>query len=128
MLLAGALAVSLGACGGGAPTPACDAYGALRDAVAAMNTAQGDPATVATKVDEVDGLVRTARRRLAGAQADERIAPAVRAMQEAANYLEHMVGQFRTDGAVDFSLTRFASRELTRALAGAGGAPLSCRR
>ena len=47
-------------------------------------------------------------------------------MLEAANYLEYMTGQFRSSGNIDFSLTQFASRELTRAASGAGGAPLNC--
>ncbi len=47
-------------------------------------------------------------------------------MLEAANYLEFIVDDYRSSGVVDFTITQFASRELTRALGGAGGAPLNC--
>ncbi len=77
-------------------------------------------------MDEVDRLLGVARGDLAGADADPNTAAAARAMLEAANYLEFMVGDFRATGKVDFAMTQFASRELNRAGSGAGGAPLNC--
>jgi hypothetical protein len=77
-------------------------------------------------MDDVERSVRLARGRLAGADADPNTGRAARAMLEAANYLDFMVGDFRATGKVDFSLTQFASRELNRAASGAGGMPLNC--
>lgn len=77
-------------------------------------------------MDEVDRLIRVGRARLAGVEPRSSTGSAVRGMLEAANYLEFMVGDYRSAGAVDFSITQFASRELTRAVSGAGGAPLNC--
>jgi hypothetical protein len=88
--------------------------------------ASGDGEAVERAMDDVDRFVRLARGRLAGADADPSSGAAARAMLEAANYLEFMVGDFRATGSVDFSLTQFASRELNRAASGAGGAPLNC--
>lgn len=75
---------------------------------------------------EVARLVGVGRIRLAGAEAGSSTGSAARVMLEAANYLDFMVGDFRATRKVDFSLTQFASRELTRAVSGAGGAPLNC--
>ena len=113
-------------CAGTARSSLCGAYDTLRDAVGAMNDAAGDDGDLGRRIDEVDALIRSARRQLSGEGANPSTAPAARAMVEASNYLEFMVGQYREDGAVDFSLTQFASRELTRALSGAGGRPLNC--
>ena len=77
-------------------------------------------------MDEVDRLLDVGRTRLADVKADSSTGSAARAMLEAANYLEFMVGDYRSSGAVDFSMTQFASRELTRAVSGAGGTPLNC--
>jgi hypothetical protein len=125
------LLVGVVACGGGEQRPICQAYDTLRDAVNAIDAAQGaaaanDRAAVDRQMDEVDRLLRAARGGLSAAGADPDTAQAARAMLEAANYLEYMTGQYRSTGSVDFSLTQFASRELTRAAAGAGGAPLNC--
>lgn len=126
-----ALIVGLAACGGGERTPVCAAQAALRGAVRAVESARaadgsGDGAAVGRQMDEVDRLLRVARAALAGADADPNTAAAARAMLEAANYLEFMVGDFRATGKVDFAMTQFASRELNRAVSGAGGAPLNC--
>ncbi len=100
---------------------------ALR-AVAAAESADvsGDGEAVDGAMDDVERFVRLARSRLDGADPDSNTGAAARAMLEAANYLEFMVGDFRATGMVDFSLTQFASRELNRAASGAGGAPLNC--
>ena len=124
-----ALIVGLAACGGGERTPVCAAQAALRGAVRAVESARaadgsGDGAAVGRQMDEVDRLLRVARADLAGA--DPSTAAAARGMLEAANYLEFMVGDFRATGKVDFAMTQFASRELNRAVSGAGGAPLNC--
>jgi hypothetical protein len=89
-------------------------------------TTSNDAATVAREMDRVDRNLTAARRTLQSIGADAGGESATRAMLEAANYLEFMTGQYRSTGSVDFSLTQFASRELTRAAAGAGGAPLNC--
>lgn len=125
------LLVGIGGYGAGERSPECSAYDALRAAVRAVDaarspTAGGDPADVKRQMDEVDRLLRVARSSLSGADANPNTAAAARAMLEAANYLEFMVGDYRTSGTVDFSITQFASRELTRAVAGAGSAPLNC--
>jgi hypothetical protein len=125
------LIVGLAACGGGSRSPLCVAQDGLRDALRAMGSAEnanaaGDLATVGRQMDEVDRLLRVARTRLASAAANPSTGAAAQAMLEAANYLEFMVGQFRASGTVDYSLTQFASRELNRAVSGAGGAPLNC--
>ncbi len=125
------LIVGLAACGGGTRSPACAAQDALRDALRAVAsaesaTAAGDQAAVERQMDEVDRLLRVARASLAGADADPSTGSAARAMLEAANYLEFMVGDFRASGKVDFALTQFASREINRASSGAGGPPLNC--
>ena len=125
------LIVGLAACGGGVRSPSCTGYDALVDALRAVASAEaadasGDPEAVERAMDDVARFVRLARGRLAGADADPNSGAAARAMLEAANYLEFIVGDFRATGRVDFSLTQFASRELNRAVAGAGGAPLNC--
>lgn len=124
------LFVVLAACGGGARSPSCTGYDALVDALRAVALARSADASenseaVRQAMDDVEQFVRLARGRLAGADADPNTR-AARAMLEAANYLEFMVGDFRATGEVDFSLTQFASRELNRAASGAGGAPLNC--
>lgn len=126
LLLAG-----LAACSGGARSTSCSAYDALVDALRAVAAAKsadasGDGEAVSRAMDDVERSIRIARSRLAGADADPNTGAAARAMLEAANYLEFMVGDFRATGNVDFSLTQFASRELNRAVSGAGGAPLNC--
>lgn len=125
------LTVAVAACGGGARRPVCAAYDALRDALQAVALAEsaersGDQAAVGQQMDEVDRLIRIANSSLEGADADPQIAPAARAMLEAANYLEFMVGDFRASGTVDSSITQFASRGLDQAGSGAGGTPLNC--
>lgn len=125
------LMTSLAACAGGQRSPVCAGQDALRGALTAVASAEsasasGDLATVGRQMDEVERLVRVARSRLAGAAANTSTGAAARAMLEAANYVEFMVGQFRASGTVDFSLTQFASRELNRAVSGAGGTPLNC--
>lgn len=122
---------ALAACGSGARSPACNGYDALIDALRAVELAKSadasdDSAEVGRQMEQVDRFVGVARRRLAGAEADPNTGSAARAMLEAANYLSFMVGDFRATGAVDYSMTQFASRELNRASAGAGGAPLNC--
>jgi hypothetical protein len=125
------LIAGLAACGGGERTPVCAAQDALRSALRAVESAQaadgsGDGTAVGRQMDEVDRLLRVARSNLSGADANPKTAAAARAMLEAANYLEFMVGDFRATGTVDFAMTQFASRELNRAASGAGGAPLGC--
>ena len=125
------LLVGVAACGGGARSPACAGYDTLVDALrgvaaATSATASGDDEAVEQAMDDVASSVRSARARLAGMDADAKVGAAARAMLEAANYLDFMVGDYRATGTVDFSLTQFASRELNRASSGAGGAPLNC--
>ncbi len=121
----------LAGCGGGTRSGVCSAHDALRDALRAVESAHaaarsGDGVAVARQMAEVDRLLRVARSKLSGAD-PERSGPAARAMLEAANYLDFMVGDFRTSGRVDFPIAQFASRELNRAVSGAGGPPLSCQ-
>jgi hypothetical protein len=123
--------IGIAAFGAGKRSPECSAYDALRDAVRAVDgvrsaTAAGDLVAVERQMDEVDRLLGVGRTRLADVKADSSTGSAARAMLEAANYLEFMVGDYRSSGEVDFSITQFASRELTRAVSGAGGAPLNC--
>lgn len=125
------LIVGLAACGGGARSPACAGYDALRDAIRAIEAAEsadhsGDRVAVSRQMSEVDRLIREARRDLARADVNSDSGAAARTILEAANYLEFMVGDFRASGTVDFALTQFASRELNRAASGAGGTPLNC--
>lgn len=131
--LLGVATILLGvlACGAGERSSICQAYDTLRTAVGVMDAARsaltaGDQEALARRMDEVDRLVRRARGGLSGADPDAGTEAAARAMREAANYLEYMTGQYRSTGTVDFSLTQFASRELSRAASGAGGAPLNC--
>lgn len=130
-LVAVVLILGLAACGGGPRSPVCAAEDALRGALRAVDAARtadasGDAGTVGRSMDEVARLIRVARGNLAGAEANAATAAAARAMLEASNYLEFMVGDFRSTGRVDFTLTQFATRELDRAVAGAGGAPINC--
>ena len=125
------LLVGVANCGGGTRSPSCSGYDALVDALRAVASAKsadasGNDEAVVGAMDDVERYVRLARGRLAGAEADPNAEATARAMLEAANYLEFMVGDFRETGRVDFSLTQFASRELNRASSGAGGAPLNC--
>jgi hypothetical protein len=124
--IAVAIAISIAGCAGTERSSLCGAYNTLRDAVGVLNDAAGEDGELGPRIDEVDASIRSARRQLSGEGANPSTAPAARAMVEASNYLEFMVGQYRDEGAVDFSLTQFASRELTRALSGAGGRPLNC--
>ncbi len=124
--IAVAIVISIAGCAGTERSSLCGAYTTLRDAVGVMNDAAGEDDELGPRIEEVDALIRSARRQLSGEGANPSTAPAARAMVEASNYLEFMVGQYREEGAVDFSLTQFASRELTRALSGAGGRPLNC--
>jgi len=123
--------VGIATFGAGQRSPECSAYDAFRDAVGAVDiarsaTAAGDPTVVERQMDEVDRLIRIGKARLAGVEPGSNTGSAARAMLEAANYLAFMVGDYRSSGKVDFSITQFASRELTRAVSGAGGAPLNC--
>lgn len=125
------LALASAACGSGERSPVCAAQDALRSALRAVESAQsanrsGDEAGVQRQMDDVARLVRVARSNLAGVEADPGTGSAARGMLEAANYLDFMVGDYGSSGVVDFTLTQFASRELNRAAAGAGGAPLNC--
>jgi len=125
------LILGLAACGGGPPSPVCAAEDALRGALRAVDAARtaeasGDGGAVGRSMDEVARLLRVARGNLTGAETNAATGAAARAMIEAANYLEFMVGDFRATGRVDFTLTQFAARELDRAVAGAGGAPINC--
>lgn len=125
------LALALTACGSGGRTPACGAYDALAAAIREVEAARpaaagGDTAAVERRVAAAERLIRVGRGRADGAAANARTGAAVRAMLEAANYLEFITGQYRSTARLDFSLTQFASRELRRAAAGAGGAPLNC--
>lgn len=126
------LILGLAACGGGPPrSPVCAAEDALRGALRAVDAARtaeasGDATAVGRSMDEVARLIRVARGNLTGAEANPATGAAARAMLEASNYLEFMVGDFRSSGRVDFTLTQFAARELDRAVAGAGGAPINC--
>lgn len=123
--------VALPGCGSGVRSEICSARAELRSALGAVESAMnaqtsGDAAEVDRRMGEVGPLVRTARGRLASADTAQSNGQAARAMLEAANYLDFMVGDFRESGKVDVSLAQFASRELNRASAGAGGAPLNC--
>ena len=125
------LVVGLVACGGGARSPSCMGYDSFMGALCAVAAAESadasdDSEALGRAMDDVERSIRHARSRLAGADADPNTGAAARAMLEAANYLEFMVGDFRATGRADFSLTQFASRELNRAASGAGGAPLNC--
>lgn len=125
------LIVGLAGCAGGPRSPVCSAQDALRAALGAVEsakaaTASGDQTEVRRRMDEVEGHVSAGKTSLSGVDSDSGVGPAARAMLEAANYLEFMVGDFRATGTVDFTLTQFASRELNRATSGAGGAPLNC--
>lgn len=125
------LILGLAACGGGPRSPVCAGEDALRGALRAVDAARiaaesGDAGGVGRSMDEVARLLRVARGSLTGATADQATGAAARAMLEAANYLDFMVGDFRVKGRADFTLTQFAMRELNRAVAGAGGAPINC--
>lgn len=125
------LIVGLTGCGGGTKSPACAGQDGLRAALRAVESAKtadasGDQAEVGRRMDEVERLVRAATASLSGVDSNSSTGAAARAMLEAANYLEFMVGDFRATGKVDFALTQFVSRELNRAASGAGGAPLNC--
>lgn len=129
--LLGIFVVGVTSCSGGARSPSCAGYDALVDALRAVALAEsavgsGDDKALEEAMDDVERYVRLARGRLSGADADPTRGASARALLEAANYLDFMVGDFRARGRADFSLTQFASRELNRAAAGAGGAPLNC--
>lgn len=126
-----AVMVGLVGCGTGDRSSICRSHDTLRAAVRTMDSARSavaanDDAAVGRLMDEVDRLLRAARRAVSSGNPDAATASAARAMLEAANYLGYMTGQFRSTGSIDFSLTQFASRELNRAASGAGGAPLNC--
>ena len=110
---------------------ACSGYDALVDALRAVAAAESavaraDDAALDEAITDIERSVRLARSRLSGLDSDPNAGASARALLEAANYLEFMAGDFRSTGRVDFSLTQFASREINRASAGAGGAPLNC--
>lgn len=124
-IVALAMATTLG-CGGARDEPRCTARQALRDAVAAVGTAEraegdGDAAAVEQAVRQAERLVATARRNLSRSSTRS----VDRAMLEAAEYLTFIVGDYRTSGSVDGTLAQFASRELNRA-PDPGEPPLSC--
>lgn len=128
LLLVAAIAAG---CGGGSRTDICLAYDALRDALRAVDAAHAaatssDTAAVARHMGDVERLLRLARSNLSAAASDPVKAAAARGMLEAANYLDFMVGGYRSSGRVDFAIKQFASRELNRAVSGGGGAPLNC--
>lgn len=119
------------ACGSGERKPICAAEDTLRSALQTVELARAadqsaDAAAVRRHMDDVDRLLRIARAQLAASESDPKVGAAARGMLEAAGYLEFMVGDYRSSGVVDFALTQFAFREINRAVAGGGGAPLNC--
>lgn len=86
----------------------------------------GDMAAVDQELAEIARLLSVARGNLAGPAVDPQTASAARAMLEAANYLQFIVDDARSSGAVDYPIAQFAARELSRAGSGAGGAPTNC--
>lgn len=113
-------------CAGGDDDPRCLARQALRDAVRAVEQAEiaenaGDDGAVGAQIDEAERLIRSARGHLSPAATTS----IERGMLEAAEYLDFVVGSYRSSGAVDGSLATFASRELNRAPA-PGERPLGC--
>lgn len=118
------------ACGGQSTDPRCAAYRALIDGIRAVDLAEsaersGDAPVIRSRLNEVTRLVRLARSSLSADASANDDGPA-RSMLEAANYLEFIVADFEASGSVDGTLAQFASRELNRAVSGAGGAPLNC--
>ena len=111
------IAIASASCGPSADDPICGARQALQDAVASVDRADaaeraGDAASTRAAIDEAARLIGLARTRL-------RAAPGETAMErrllEAAEYLDFVVGEFRTTGMVDGSISQFASREINRA-------------
>ena len=103
-------------CGGGGGDPRCVARQALRDAVRAVDQAEsaersGDSEKMTQQIADAERLIAIARRNLASSSTTS----VERGMLEAAEYLDFVVGDFRSSGAVDGTLTQFATRELNRA-------------
>lgn len=124
------LLMALVACGGQSTDPRCVARRALIDGIRAVDLAEsaersGDAAAIRSQLNEVTRLVRLARSSLSADVSVNDDGPA-RSILEAANYLEFIVADFETSGSVDGTLAQFASRELNRAVSGAGGAPFNC--
>ena len=121
------LVVGLMACSGPTADARCSALASLRSAVRSVASAEaaeraGDVAEVRRLITDVARLVARAQSGLAnGAVATTTHA---RRLLEAANYLEFIVQEFESSGAVDGTLAQFASRELNRTLP--GEAPLPC--
>lgn len=118
------------ACAGQTADPRCVARRALIEGIRAVDLAEsaersGDPAAVRSQLNEVARQVRLTRTSL-NADASANDDGTARSLLEAANYLEFIVADFETSGGVDVTLAQFASRELNRAVSGAGGAPLNC--
>lgn len=129
-LAVAALLVALVACGAQSTDPRCAARRALIDGIRAVDLAEsaersGDAAAIRSQLNEVTRLVRLARSSLSADVSVNDDGPA-RSILEAANYLEFIVADFETSGSVDGTLAQFASRELNRAVSGAGGAPFNC--
>ena len=101
-------------CGGG--DPRCVARQALRDSVRAVDQAEsaersGNAEKITQQIAEAERLIAIARRNLSSSSTTS----VERGMLEAAEYLDFVVGDFRSSGAVDATLTQFATRELNRA-------------
>ncbi len=129
--VAGLVVVGLLARGEGTRRPVCVAQDALRGALQAVDAARaaersGDKAAVDQELAEIARLLSVARVNLAAPAVDPQTASAARAMLEAANYLQFIVDDARSSGAVDYPIAQFAARELDRAGSGAGGAPTNC--
>ena len=115
------LVVGVIACGRPTPDARCAALVSLRSAVRSVERAEaaervGDAAEVRRHVKDVAALVGRARSSLAGTALAS--TPHGRRLLEAGNYLEFIVEEFETSGAVDGTLAQFASRELNRTVPG----------
>jgi len=66
---------------------------------------------VRQRIDEAERLIGIARRNLSPSTTNS----VERGMLEAAEYLDFIVNDYRSTGAVDGTLSQFASRELNRA-------------
>lgn len=79
----------------------------------------GDADRVRQQINEAKRLIRIARGTLSRSSENS----IERGMLEAAEYLDFMVNDYRASGAVDGTLSQFASRELNRAPAPGEAAP-----
>ena len=92
---------------------------AIDQAESAESAGDADP--VLQQIDEAERLIRIAR----GILSRSSTSSIDRSMLEAAEYLDFIVNDYRASGAVDGTLSQFASRELNRAPS-LGEAPLNC--